>query len=182
MIEARRLDLRKEPIRTLLELDNYCRATSSTLIELAARVLDPGISAIELAFAGPVGSSLAITGLLRAFPFTASRGHVSIPQETLDRHHVGAQEILAGRSSPGLLASLTELRAHARLHFEAARAAIAEAPARVMPAWLPVALIPRYLRALDRGSVEPFRTIEVSQWIRQLVMWRAARSGRVAKL
>jgi hypothetical protein len=48
-----------------------------------------------------------------------------------------------------------------------------------MPAWLPVALIPRYLRALDRGSTDPFRTIEVPQLIRQWIMWRAARSGTV---
>src|SRR5262249_35285717 len=68
LIEARRLDLDNNPIPSLSDLENYCRDTSSTLIELAARVLEPGISAAELAFAGSTGASLAITGLLRAFP------------------------------------------------------------------------------------------------------------------
>jgi phytoene synthase len=181
MIEARRLDLNKDPIRNMSELENYCRATSSTVITLAARVLEPRISAADLAFADLAGSSLGITGLLRAFPFAASRGHVSIPQEILDRHRLDTKEVLAGRSVPGLLESLAELRAQARLHFEAARGAITEAPARVIPAWLPASLIPRYLRVLDRGSAEPFRSIEVPQWIRQWIMWRAARSGRLGK-
>ena len=54
-----------------------------------------------------------------------------------------------------------------------------------MPAFLPVALVPGYLAAMERPGYDPFKTaVEVPQWRRQWVLWRAARrySRRHARL
>jgi phytoene synthase len=45
-----------------------------------------------------------------------------------------------------------------------------------MPAFLPAALVPGYLAAMERHDYDPFRTaVEVAQWRRQWTLWRAAR-------
>ena len=45
-----------------------------------------------------------------------------------------------------------------------------------MPAFLPPALVPRYLAVMDRADYDPFRTaVEIPQWRRQWTLWRAAR-------
>ena len=41
---------------------------------------------------------------------------------------------------------------------------------------LPVALVPGYLRLMERPDYDPFRTaVEIPQWRRQWTLWRAAR-------
>ena len=45
-----------------------------------------------------------------------------------------------------------------------------------MPAFLPVALVPGYLAAMERPGYDPFKTaVDVPQWRRQWALWRAAR-------
>ena len=45
-----------------------------------------------------------------------------------------------------------------------------------MPAFLPVALVPGYLAVMERPDYDPFKAVvDVPQWRRQWVLWRAAR-------
>ena len=177
LIEARRSDLDDQPMRSLDDLENYARHTSSTIIELAARILDRTSTSADLAFAGPAGISFAATGLLRTFPLHAAHGQIFIPAEVLAHYGVGSHQILAGHASDELGAALASMREHAARHFEAARDRIAATKAVLVPAWLPVALVPLHLRALERCRREPFRVVEVPQWRRQWAIWRAARRG-----
>jgi phytoene synthase len=55
----------------------------------------------------------------------------------------------------------------------AARALQDEVPARIVPALLPLALLPSQLKRLERD--DPFRPTTVPQWRRQWILWRAAR-------
>ncbi|MBN8965253.1 MAG: squalene/phytoene synthase family protein, partial [Rhizobiales bacterium] len=73
-------------------------------------------------------------------------------------------------------AVLAELRLQARQHLDAARAQLADAPATLMPALLPVALVRPVLARMERRGYEPFAATDLSQWRRQWVLWRAARS------
>jgi len=177
LIEARRFDLGQEVLRDGDDLEAYARDTSSILVDLAARIL--GANGTVIDFAVPVGISIALTGLRRAFAQHAAQGQVFIPADVLGRHGVEPHDILAGRSSEGLLAALDWMRERARFHQEAARAAVAKAPQALAAAWLPAALVPAYWGALDRSRSEPFRAIDVPQWRRQWILWRAARTGRV---
>ena len=44
-----------------------------------------------------------------------------------------------------------------------------------MLAFLPLSLVPGYLAAMERLGYDPFRTaIDVPQWQRQWMLWRAA--------
>ena len=178
MIEARRFELGSELMGSLGQLEAYVRHTSSNLIELAARVLDPG--ADTPAFAGPAGVSMALAGLLRRFALDAARGQLFLPADLLVQHAAVPQDIFAGQSSDGLIVALAHLREVAAQHYEEARAATA-APTAVA-AWLPAAPVPLYLRALKRGERQPFRAVDVPQWRRQWALWRAARGGRLGAL
>jgi phytoene synthase len=174
LIEARAFDLYNDPMPSLDAFAGYGRRTASGLIELAARVLDPDRAGDELA--GPAGIAYATTGLLRAFALHASRGQVYLPADLLARHGAEVSDILAGRTTDALRAALGELRGFARKNFdlfETRRRVLSRA---VAPALLPAALVPAYLRRMDRNDYDPFKTpVEVPQWRRQWLLWRAAR-------
>jgi phytoene synthase len=117
--------------------------------------------------------------LARSFAFHASRGRIFVPDEILARHGAARADILAGRSSGELRAALAEFRRPARHHLDRISNAVSEMPDRLVAALLPVALVPAYLARMERADYEPFRTaVEVPQWRKQWLLWRAARDPR----
>lgn len=174
LIEARAFDLYNDPMPSSDAFAGYGRRTASGLIELAAQVLAPGHAVGELA--GPAGIAYAATGLLRAFALHASRGQVYLPADVLARRGADVSDILAGRTTNALRAALTELRDYARENFDMFEAHRRALPPAAAPAFLPVALIPAYLARMERRGYDPFKTpVEVPQWRRQWLLWRAAR-------
>ena len=176
LIDARVFDLYDDPMPAVIDLEGYCGETSSILIQLAALVLAEGRDAGAAEAAGHAGVAYAITGLLRAFPWHARRGQIYVPRDILERNGVTRDDIVLGRGGPGLLASLAEMRALARVHLAQATAFRAALPAEVQAAFLPLALVPCYLARMDRAGYDPFRSvIERPLWRRQITLWRAAR-------
>jgi len=175
LIEARAFDLYDDPMPSLDAFVGYGRRTASGLIALAARVLDrAGAAAGEIA--APAGVAYATTGLLRAFALHASRRQLYIPGDLLERHGVSPADVFAGRATAPLRAALAEMRAFARGMFEEFAARRAGLPAQIVPAFLPVALVPAYLARMERRDYDPFTSpVEVPQWRRQWLLWRAAR-------
>jgi len=177
LIDAREFDLYDDPMPTLAALESYARRTTSTLFTLAARILGATPASV---IADPAGTAYAITGLLRSFAFHASRHRVYVPAEILERHGVSIFDVLAGRSSPQLRAALAELRGVARRHLDVVSARRGLVSTQTLPAYLPVSLVRGYLDRMERSNYEPFATaIEVPQWRRQWVLWRAARRGTI---
>src|ERR1700754_1282851 len=84
LIDARTFDLYPDPMPTLAALEAYAEKTSSALIVLAARVLDPAHQ--NPAACRAAGIAYAIAGLLRAFPLHAARGQLYLPLDILQRH------------------------------------------------------------------------------------------------
>jgi 15-cis-phytoene synthase len=173
MIETRRAHLGRELFGSVDELERYARGTSSSLIELAARV----VGAAALDFAGPAGIGMGIVSLLRNFASDAVRGRVTAPADLMIQNSVLPQDILAGRTTVQIIALLGNLRDVAIRHYEEARVLIEREGQDAVAAWLPVATVPLDLRALRHAAKEPFAEIEVPRWRRQWAIWRAARSG-----
>ncbi len=174
MIEARSFDLYNDPMPTLAALEGYAAKTSAALIDLAARILD-GRQGDATTAARHGGLAFAVTGLLRAFPLHASRGQVYVPLEIAKRHGAKPKDMLAGHPTAELAGTLADMRAIARRHYEEYLRASGALPASLASAFLPVALVPLYLRRLERARNRPFRVAEVPQWRRQWALWRAAR-------
>lgn len=179
LLDARTFDLYDDPMPTVADLEGYCGETSSALMRLASLVLAGGEECGGAEAAGHAGVAYAITGLLRAFPWHAGRGQLYVPADILARHGVARAEIVAGRDSLGLRAALADMRDLARHHLERFEDQCASLSRDVAAAFLPVTLVPLYLRRIARGDYDPFRTIvEVPQWQRQWALWRAARRMR----
>jgi len=177
LIEARAFDLYNDPMPSLDAFAGYGRRTASGLIELAAHVLEPDHAVGE--FADPAGIAYATTGLLRAFALHSSRGQVYLPADVLARHGADVSDILAGRVTDALRAALAALRGFAREHLDMFQARRRALPPATAPALLPVALVPAYLKRMERRDYDPFKTpIEVPQWRRQWILWRAARRAQ----
>jgi 15-cis-phytoene synthase len=175
MIDARSFDLYRAPMPTLAALEDYVRRTSSALIELSMFILD-GADNVALEVAEQAGIAYAITGLLRAFALHASRRQLYVPLELLHRHDASTADIFAARSSPQILSALAELRARVRNRLDATWARLRAISPTLLPALLPIALVPLYLQRMDRRDYQPFvSAIEVPQWQRQWALWRAAR-------
>lgn len=183
LIEAREFDLYDDPMPSLHQLEGYCGETASSLIRLATLILDDGARPADADAAGHVGTAYAITGLLRALPWQVARGQVYVPADVLERHGAGRSDLLGRRKRANVLAGLAELRAHARKHLAAARGC-GGLPPHHAAAYLPACLVEANLRLMERPGYDPYTTtIEVPQWRRQWLLWRAARrfaSGKPA--
>jgi phytoene synthase len=162
VVAARRFDLYDEPMATLGELEAYADGASGGLIRLAARILANGEELDIAPIAHHAGIAHAIAGLLAALPVHAARGQIYIPQEILERHGAGAADV--------------ELRAIASDHLAKAGRLLGAVPPELLPALLPVALVPTMLARMVRA--EPFEPKELSPWRRQWLIWRAARRPR----
>lgn len=170
LLEARRFDLYDEPMRTAAELEDYALKTTSAVIAMAAQIL--GVDAGTAA--PPAGIAYALTELLAAVSRHAARRQLYLPIELLDRHGIEAADIFAGRSSPALNKAAAELRLLARRHLAAAADRLALLAQPALPAFLPIAPVPRTLDRMDRSDL--FAHNALSPWRRQWLIWRAARN------
>jgi phytoene synthase len=171
LIEAHAFDLYDDPMPTFEALAGYARQTSGAVFDLAARITGaPAEYAAERA-----GLAFGITAVLRSVALHASRRQFFVPLEWLE-NGVTPEEAFTGQSSPFLIDALGMLRTRARENLSAFESLLPQLPAVTMPAFLPVALMPVYLSLMNRSDYDPFKTpVEVPQWRRQWMLWRAAR-------
>jgi phytoene synthase len=174
LIAARRFDLYDDPMARFTDFDDYAGATSSAVMELAARILGgdgmPGLAPVAF----HAGLGYAIAGLLQAFPVHAARGQLFLPLEVLERHGAGRRVVEAKQATSELRTALAEMRHLAREHLAQAARAVDDLPAAVLPALLPAALAPPLLQRMERADYDPFVPVETAQWRRQWRLWRAA--------
>ena len=115
-------------------------------------------------------------GIVRSFARHASRRQIYVPAELLDRHGVRLEHILVGHATTELREALADLRSEVGRHFEAFERLLPQLPSASLPVFLPTAVVPGHLSVMDRPDYDPFRSaVEVPQWRRQWVLWRAAR-------
>ena len=181
LVEARRFDFYDEPMQTISALELYADAAAGNLIALCAQILEAGSNTDTGMLARHAGVAQVLAGLLNAVSIHARRGQLYVPLELLERHGAGRQDVVDDRSmarkpaSDGLRAALAELRLIARRHLGQAHELMRAATAAVVPAVLPVALVPALLARMERRSYDPFKPIEIAPWRRQWCIWRAAR-------
>ena len=100
-----------------------------------------------------------------------------IPGDILARCGVSAADMMAGPMRPGIASVFAEMRAKARTHHRLALAALDDLPepARQMlrPAFLPLALVPLFLKRMERPGFDPwYHAADVAQWRKQWALWR----------
>ncbi len=134
IIEARSRELSPDALLTEESLRVYLDDADGTAFRLAARILGTGEDEDTDALSSAAGQAYGRVRLLRAVPSSLAKGRSVLPVR-------GAAEWSAV-AHPVLDAAKTWL--------EEARRRVRNAPAAVLPAFLPVALVEPYLAALQR--------------------------------
>jgi phytoene synthase len=178
MVEIRFFDLYDDQPTTLEALESYASQTAASLILLSAQILNNGKPHALGEIAEHAGIAYGLAGLLRAFPAHAARGKLYLPLDLMRAHDAIPADALAERSTPALRAVLMALRARALLHLSALRMSIGDVPPALVPAFLPLAPVRTLLMRLERDKDAPFETVDVPQWRRQWLIWRAARNPK----
>ena len=154
LIVARSFDSSSDCLADFAALENYVDSTSGAVMRLAARILagdlSPGV-AQSLRYAG---LAYGLTGLLRALPFHSGRHKLYLPLDLLSALDLTPDVFFhLARNDPRLEAVVRQVALRARDAFDAARRAAK--PGAALPAFLPAALVPVYLRRLPSGKDVP---------------------------
>jgi len=176
LIDAHGFDLYDDAMPSLADLDAYAVHTCGALFGLAAPILGgtDGEDAV-VAAARPAGIAYGVAQRLRTFPRDLARRQLFVPRDLLAQHGVTREEIDARQNAAGLRGALAALRDHARAAFGRFHAVAPDIPESCAPAFVVAALVPPLLARLDAAAADPFALVEVPQWRRQWVLWRAAR-------
>ncbi|WP_103224072.1 phytoene/squalene synthase family protein [Roseibium marinum] len=178
MTEARIFDLYNDPMPSLNDLEGYVGETVSGLFQLGCLVLNDGKDPGTATVAGHAGVAYGLCGLMRALPWHAARRQMYLPGDVLSRHNLDPETVFRGKTTPELLAVLTEMRGHARHHLGRVREAASGVPLTCRAAFLPLVLVEPFLKKLEVTGFDPLQqAAEISQLRRQWILWRA--SGNV---
>jgi 15-cis-phytoene synthase len=173
LADARGFDLYDELLADWNAVEGYCGETSSALFRLATIILAKGEDPGSADAAGHAGVAYALTGLLRAFPWHARRGQVFLPASLLQAVGLDREDIASGADSDKLRAVLGEMRTRARDHLAKARALKSGMRADINAAFLPLAMVERYLSPMETATYHPYKTIiDAQNWVRIWAMWR----------
>lgn len=157
LLEARIFDLYDDPMPDRASLEGYCGETASTVIQLAALIVDPEKAVGQADAAGHAGCAHAITGLLRLLPLHRARGQCFLPAELLESVGTSPQDLIGRDDEESAARAVQAAVALAREHFDAFASHAARLPQSLRPAFLPLALVPAHLKAIE---ADPARTLD----------------------
>ncbi|MGL5139453.1 MAG: phytoene/squalene synthase family protein, partial [Beijerinckiaceae bacterium] len=170
LIDARVFDLYDDPMPDQATLDGYLAETTAAPIRLAGLILGSGDDLGGAEAAGHAGMALGLVTMLQAFPWHARRGQVLLPATLLSAVGITREDIVAGRDGDALRAALSQLRGYSREHLQNFNNLRRDLDQRLIPAFLPLALLEPYLKAMERRNYHPFEAIiDTVQWRR---IWR----------
>ncbi|NKC02902.1 phytoene/squalene synthase family protein [Brucella haematophila] len=172
--EARIFDLYDDPMPSRNDLEGYCGETASAIIQLAGFILDRDAAQAHSETAGHAGVAQAVTGLLRLLPTHRRRGQLYVPADMLASVGVTREAFLGSDDPSACERVVSVMLALAREHLAIFDKANAALPKSLAPAFLPMAIVPAYLKAIERlGGKAAERTADISAIRKQWLMFRA---------
>lgn len=178
--EEHQFDLYNDPMPTMAALEGYLSATSSALFALAARIMGPPSDSAEH-LARHAGLAQGMVQVMANLPRDAAHRQLFVPQQLLESHGSGMEEVFAGKETPTIRAALEALAGEARQHLATAGALLADVPSAARKAFLPLALVRRDLAQLSRADRNPFLPQPTSRLATLWTLWRASRSREFTK-
>ena len=175
LIDEHQFDLYNDPMPTMAALEGYIDITSSALLSLAAGIAGRPSDEVEH-LARHAGLVQGMVQVMAALPRDASRRQLFVPQQLLENHGCGIEEVFAGKQTPKLRAALGQLIGEARGHLKTAYELLADVPPEVRPVFLPLAMVDRDLERMSRADNDPFMLQATSRFRTLWTLWRASRS------
>ena len=177
LIEEHQFDLYNDPMPTMAALEGYINGTSSALFSLAARIAGWHSEAIDH-LAQHAGLAQGIAQIVAALPLDASRRQLFVPQQMLQQHGIGMEEVFTGKQTAKLRTAFDQLIGEAREHLSTAFALMHTVPPDVRPVFLPLAQVHRDLERMSRPDGDLFLPQPASRLRTLWTLWRASRSRR----
>ncbi|HEY4274899.1 MAG TPA: squalene/phytoene synthase family protein [Rhizomicrobium sp.] len=143
IIAARTFDSSGEHFADFAGLESYLDATGGGVMRLAAQILggDPAVTR-------EAAQAYGLAGVLRSRSFHSRRHKLYLPLDLLSALHLTADEFFILDNDPRIGAAVRQTGLRARDHFLAARRG--PKPRASLPALLPAALVPVYIKKLGR--------------------------------
>lgn len=157
-IDARELDLARQGVGEEAALAAYLWRSEGAPFALAAGMLSRSAEVDPRPAAAAGGEAYGLARLLMGLPNALARGRVPLPQSRLDAFHVSSAELLSGSDGGKIAPLLAKMCEEAREALARSRAEVANLPRATWPAFLPLALVGTYLRALEGGAREILRS------------------------
>lgn len=154
LIDAREADLDDIAPKDMAAVEAYAEGTSSALIGLAMRIVGVDPSQHK-DFVRDAGIVIALVGLVRAIPFQASSGRVTLPADLCQVAGLDPTRSHQWPRNPNVSEITLPMLLTAKRHLEAARKSSRQLPKLVMPVVLPLSLSALYLKALQRYGGDP---------------------------
>lgn len=180
LADEHQFDLYNDPMPTLTALEGYLAATCSALFALAARIMAPPSESAEH-LARHAGLAQGIAQIIANLPRDAAHRQLFLPQQLLTSHGCGMEDVFAGKETPNLHGVLEQLTGEAEQHLTTALSLLAEVPASVRPAFLPLSQVRADLKRLSRLGRNPFTPQPASRLRTLWTLWRASRSREFTK-
>jgi phytoene synthase len=175
LIQEHQFDLYNDPMPSMAALEGYINDTAAALFMLAAAVAARPSAGIEH-LARHAGLAQGLTQVVANLPLDASRRQLFVPQQVLQRHGSGIEEVFAGKQTPTVRAALDQLIGEAQRHLKTAFELLAEVQPEARPIFLPLALVRRDLVRMSRADTDPFAPRVTSRFSNLWTLWRASRS------
>jgi 15-cis-phytoene synthase len=160
---------------TMAALEGYINDTSAVLFSLGAAIATRPSEEVEH-LARHTGLAQGMVQVIAALPRDASRRQLFLPQQLLESHGCGIEEVFAGKQTPRLRAALGQLLDEVRAHLKTAFALLADVPPQVRPVFLPLAMVDRDLKRMSRVDNDPFALQNTSRFRTLWTLWQASRS------
>lgn len=167
-------DLYNDPMPSLSALEGYANDTASTLFACCARILARPSEAIDHA-ARHAGLAYGMIDVINKLPQDIARRQLFLPQQFLQQHGSSLEEVFAGKQTPQVRAAVDQLVTEANKHLKTALSLLAEVPQEVRPAFLPLALVRRDIKRMERRDNDPFVLRLMPRFRMLLALWQASR-------
>ncbi|HEY0849644.1 MAG TPA: phytoene/squalene synthase family protein [Bradyrhizobium sp.] len=167
-------DLYNDPMPSLSALEGYANDTASTLFACCARILARPSEAIDHA-ARHAGLAYGMIDVINKLPQDIARRQLFLPQQFLQQHGSSLEEVFAGKQTPQARAAVDQLVTEANKHLKTALSLLAEVPQEVRPAFLPLALVRRDIKRMERRDNDPFVLRLMPRFRMLLALWQASR-------
>ncbi|MBR1120796.1 squalene/phytoene synthase family protein [Bradyrhizobium lablabi] len=175
LVEEHEFDLYNDPMPSLSALEGYANDTASALFACGTRFLLRPSAEIDHV-ARHAGLAYGLTQVISALPIDTARRQLFVPLQLLEQNGSGQHEVFAGKQTPGMRVAIDQLIDEAKKHLDTALRLLAEVPADVRPAFLPLALARRDLKRMSRADYDPFVPRRTPRLRLLWTLWRASRS------
>jgi 15-cis-phytoene synthase len=175
LIIEHEFDLYNDPMPSLSALEGYANDTASTLFACCARILVRPLEAIDHV-ARHAGLAYGMIDVINKLPQDAARRQLFLPQQFLQQHGSSVDEVFAGKQTPQNRAAVDQLVEEANKQLNTALALLREVPVEAHPAFLPLALVRRDIKRMQRADNDPFVLRRMPRVRMLWALWRASRS------